>query len=236
MRYQYNFGFLAEWVAANPQIKKTVILKALGIKADSGMKKWLEGRYPMPVISMLRLCNTFGIPLSAFFRDMDAEEQPTVIPLPRINEQLEPEGGYMERGEQRLRGESSIHNPLDVDKMKSVMPDSLQTYIPHKEQNDNQETQVSDIPCKQNEESTKKQTESKTIVSQTSIDTILKLEETHKAQIDKLLDIIDDLQKQNASLLQLVDEYRNRPYHVVQQYEPEESQDYGMVAEDLHNS
>lgn len=135
MKYQYNFGFFDEWIKANPQIKKKALLDALGIKADSGMKKWADRRYPMPVISMLRFCNSFNVPLSAFFRDMDADEQPTTIPHPTINDQLEPDGGYIKPGEERQRGEHTILNPLAVEVMESNMPDSFTIpMLPRKEE------------------------------------------------------------------------------------------------------
>ena len=72
MKYQYNFSFLNEWLKANPEIPKGEILQAIGSKANNRFKAWVRCEGPMPVISMLRLCNAFQIPLSAFFRDADA--------------------------------------------------------------------------------------------------------------------------------------------------------------------
>lgn len=120
MKYQYNFGFFEEWIKANPQIKTNVLLKAFGVKADSGIKKWVEGRQPIPVISMLRFCNTFNVPLSVFFRDSEAVEGTTLTLCPPIsNDKLEPLEGY---AKERKRGEHSLFDPLDVDSIQSVVP------------------------------------------------------------------------------------------------------------------
>ena len=65
---------------------------------------------------------------------------------------------------------------------------------------------------------------------------LIALENKHSDERKELLRIIDDLQKQNAALLDLVNEYRNRPYHIVQQFEPDEREEYNSVAEELHRN
>ena len=72
MKYQYNFSFLSQWLESNPKIPKGEILQALGAKSNNRFKAWVRCEGPMPVLSMLRLCNAYQIPLSAFFRDADA--------------------------------------------------------------------------------------------------------------------------------------------------------------------
>ena len=221
MKYQYNFGFFSQWLEANPQIKKNVVQKALGVKADSGIKKWIDRQRPMPVASLLRFCNSFNVPLSAFIRDADADTYTTTIPLPDINDQLEPDGGYSKVDSNRQRGEHSIYDPLDVEVTPSHIPGNNDT-PPVKE------TEKQDAPI---------QSPAPAIpLNGLDAQALIALENKHSDERKELLRIIDDLQKQNAALLELINEYRNRPYHIVQQFEPEESQDYGMVAEDLNKS
>ena len=91
MKYQYNFGFLRQWLAVNPQIQVKTIQAALGSKSNNSWKSWLNGEGTMPVISLLRLCNAFQIPLSAFFRNADSNGEPAVVPgVPTIDDELEP--------------------------------------------------------------------------------------------------------------------------------------------------
>lgn len=133
MKYMYNFGFLTEWMSANPSIPKGLILKALGVQANNSMNKWLDKTHPMPIISMLRFCNSFNVPLSAFFCDLDAGETQTIISLPKINDQLEPDGGFDRNPEMRKRGERSLINPIDVNVTPSIIP-GLEPHTPNAQQ------------------------------------------------------------------------------------------------------
>lgn len=71
MEYRYNYNFLLQWMEVNKKTKKEV-LQALGTQDYPSIKKWVEGTVPMHVEAILRLCNTFSIPIGAFFYD---EEQ-----------------------------------------------------------------------------------------------------------------------------------------------------------------
>ena len=123
VKYQYNFSFLSEWLKANPEIPKGEILQAIGAKANNRFKAWVRCEGPMPVISMLRLCNAFQIPLSAFFRDADAGTDGAVVPgMPTPNDILEPVQGYADNTDDRQHGERSILNPLNVKVTPSVVP------------------------------------------------------------------------------------------------------------------
>ena len=68
MEYRYNYNFLLQWMEVNQKTKKDV-LRALGTKDYGSVKKWMEGSTPMHVEAILRLCNTFSIPIGAFFYD-----------------------------------------------------------------------------------------------------------------------------------------------------------------------
>lgn len=66
MEYRYNYNFLLQWMEFNQKTKKDV-LRSLGTKDYGSVKKWMEGSLPMHVEAILRLCNTFSIPIGAFF-------------------------------------------------------------------------------------------------------------------------------------------------------------------------
>lgn len=189
MKYQYNFSFLNEWLEANPEIPKGDILQAIGSKANNRFKAWVRCEGPMPVISMLRLCNAFQIPLSAFFRDADAGTDGAVVPgMPTPNDILEPAQGYADNMDDRQQGERSILNPLSVKVTQSVVPGVVAKPIKVDDKQE-QPTTVDNI-------------------SDTNLAAIIKLENEHMAQQRRLLDIIAEQQKQIADLNHMLNEAR----------------------------
>ena len=189
MKYQYNFSFLNEWLKVNPEIPKGEILQALGAKSNNRFKAWLKCEGPMPVISMLRLCNAFQIPLSAFFRDSDAGTDGAVVPgMPMPDDILEPAQGYAENTDDRQHGERSILNPLSVKVTPSVVPG------------------VTARPIKVDD--TQEPSATVDNISETNLAAIIKMEKEHMAQQRRLLDIITEQQKQIADLTHMLNEAR----------------------------
>lgn len=189
MKYQYNFSFLNEWLKANPEIPKGEILQAIGSKANNRFKAWVRCEGPMPVISMLRLCNAYQIPLSAFFRDADAGTDGAVVPgMPMPDDILEPVQGYADNMDDRQQGERSILNPLSVKVTPSVVPG------------------VTARPIKVDD--TQEPPTAVDNVSDTNLAAIIKMENEHMAQQRRLLDIIAEQQKQIADLAHMLNEAR----------------------------
>ena len=189
MKYQYNFSFLNEWLKANPEIPKGEILQAIGSKANNRFKAWVRCEGPMPVISMLRLCNAYQIPLSAFFRDADAGTDGAVVPgMPMPDDILEPAQGYADNQDDRQQGERSILNPLSVKVTPSVVPG------------------VTARPIKVND--TQEPPATVDNISDANIVSIIRLENEHMAQQRRLLDIIAEQQKQIADLAHMLNEAR----------------------------
>ena len=187
MKYQYNFSFLNEWLEANPDIPKGEILQALGAKSNNRFKAWVRGEGPMPIISMLRLCNAFQIPLSAFFRDADAGTDGAVVPgMPTPNDILEPAQGYADNTDNRQHGERSILNPLNVQVTPSVVPG------------------VTARPIKVDD--TQEPPATVDNISESNLAAIIKMENEHMAQHRRLLDIIAEQQKQIADLTRMLNE------------------------------
>ena len=189
MKYQYNFSFLNEWLKANPEIPKGEILQAIGSKANNRFKAWVRCEGPMPVISMLRLCNAYQIPLSAFFRDADAGTDGAVVPgMPMPDDILEPAQGYADNMDDRQQGARSLLNPLNVKVTPSVVPG------------------VTARPIKADD--TQQQPATVDNISEANLAAIIKLENEHMAQQRRLLDIIAEQQKQIADLAHMLNEAR----------------------------
>ena len=189
MKYQYNFSFLNEWLKANPEIPKGEILQAIGSKANNRFKAWVRCEGPMPVISMLRLCNAYQIPLSAFFRDADAGTDGAVVPgMPMPDDILEPAQGYADNTDDRQQGERSILNPLSVKVTPSVVPG------------------VTARPIKVDD--TQEPPATVDNISDSNLAAIIKMEKEHMAQQRRLLDIIAEQQKQIADLAHMLNEAR----------------------------
>lgn len=133
MKYQYNYSFLAKWLEANKEIlPKGAIQEAVGSKSNNAFKSWVRMDGPMPVITMLRFCNAFQIPILSFFRDADAKDG-AIPSRPESNDQLEPNGGYADL-ESRTQGERTVLDPLDVPMLKTNIPGlSLYDTAPTKE-------------------------------------------------------------------------------------------------------
>ena len=190
MKYQYNFSFLNEWLKANPEIPKGEILQAIGTKANNRFKAWVRCEGPMPVISMLRLCNAYQIPLSAFFRDADAGTDGAVVPgMPTPDDILEPAQGYADNMDDRQQGERSILNPLSVKVTPSVVPGVVMNPS---------EVHVAQEPIKPTPPP----------ISDANLAAIIKMENDHMAQQHRLLDIIAEQQKQIADLTRMLKEAR----------------------------
>lgn len=189
MKYQYNFSFLNEWLKANPEIPKGEILQAIGSKANNRFKAWVRCEGPMPVISMLRLCNAYQIPLSAFFRDADAGTDGAVVPgMPMPDDILEPVQGYADNMDDRQQGARSLLNPLNVKVTPSVVPG------------------VTARPIKVDD--TQQQPATVDNISEANLAAIIKMEKEHMAQQCRLLDIIAEQQKQIADLSHMLNEAR----------------------------
>ena len=189
MKYQYNFSFLNEWLKANPEIPKGEILQAIGSKANNRFKAWVRCEGPMPIISMLRLCNAYQIPLSAFFRDADAGTDGAVVPgMPMPDDILEPVQGYADNMDDRQQGERSILNPLSVKVTPSVVPG------------------VTARPIKVDD--TQEPPATVDNISEANLAAIIKMEKEQMAQQRRLLDIIAEQQKQIADLAHMLNEAR----------------------------
>lgn len=75
MKYFYNYSFLNKWMEANSKITNREIMKAMGTTSNACLDSWIRMKSPLPTIAMLRFCNAFHIPISAFIVDADKDQQ-----------------------------------------------------------------------------------------------------------------------------------------------------------------
>lgn len=128
MKYFYNYSFLDKWMEANKDITNKQVMRAMGTTSNTCLDSWVRMKSPLPTIALLRFCNAFHVPLSAFIVDADKDLQEEGgcceegYVCPGIDDQFEPDGGYLDNEEKRKQGTRALRNPLDVERMKSVVP------------------------------------------------------------------------------------------------------------------
>lgn len=92
---------------------------------NSSLERWRTGDAPMPVINLLRFCNTFDVPLSAFIRNSEDTTEPAIEYAE--NDKWSPTGGYISSGEKTTPGSRTLRDPLDVTPIQSVVPGIVET-------------------------------------------------------------------------------------------------------------
>ena len=128
MRYFYNYSFLNKWMEANGDITNKQIMRAMGTTSNACLDTWIRMKSPLPTNALLRFCNAFHVPLSAFIVNADAKPQgdddcyEMEFVRPGVNDQFEPDGGYIGNEVRRQNGTRALRDPLDVDRIKSVVP------------------------------------------------------------------------------------------------------------------
>ena len=96
MDLSYNYAYLQQFMDEHHLAKKD-LLEALGCQDYVSLNKWLDGKVPVHVTAMLRMCNFYQVPLDGFFLDSD-EELHIQVPLAQEGDQLLPVDGYGMKG------------------------------------------------------------------------------------------------------------------------------------------
>lgn len=131
MQYRYNYSYLAEWMEANAQIPVNTILQAVGSKSNNSLRSWEQRLCAMPIVSLLRFCNSFQIPIEAFICNMGEPFKDKVcIPT---SAQFEPDGGYTTDPALRHPGERKPLDPTNVKIVPSILPNVI-AFTPCKEE------------------------------------------------------------------------------------------------------
>lgn len=114
MDYRFNYDFLGEFLQRN-HLNKLDVLKVLGTQDYTTVNRWLQKVNPIATETILRLCNTFGLPLSVFFYDLDTP-RPITIGNPPAGATTTAIGGYN-------TGKRNTTDPQAKEKMRRVWPD-----------------------------------------------------------------------------------------------------------------
>lgn len=93
MDYSYDYKALARF-RHDHHLSKRDLLEALGSSDYTGITRWLDGKAPVHVTALLRLCNYYSLPLSYFFRDAESTDTPITIRKPDDDSQQIPTDGY----------------------------------------------------------------------------------------------------------------------------------------------
>ena len=230
MRYFYNYSFLDKWMEANGKITNREIMKAMGTTSNACLDSWIRMKSPLPTIAMLRFCNAFHVPLSAFIVDADKDQQGSEgccdegYVCPGIDDQFEPDGGYIDNDEKRKKGTRALRNPLDVERMESVVPGWTSVgnagnggangvMLGRKEEH-KEETAAAPMNAASPPPITEPVTTAEPDISMKTL--------------NRMLDIIAEQQKQIGEQQKLINELTHR----LDSQQP----GYGMVAEEIHRN
>lgn len=207
----YNYGFLADWLKANPEIKRYGLLDMLDMSYYKTLQNWMDGVTMMPLTQMMKFCNLFNVPITAFFLDDYADEE-SVFNAPNAESMTEPAGGWKESD--RTAGIKSGDPRTERHQMSQLPAYCKSGHV----SNNAGKADREDAPATAQQE-----------FAPLDAKALLDLEHKHSDERQRLLDMIENLQKQNAALLQMLGGAPARPYQVVEEYEPDTH--YGMVAE-----
>lgn len=131
MMYRYNYSYLTEWIKANTQIPVNTILQAIGSKSNNSLRSWEQMLCAMPIVTLLRFCNSFQIPIEAFICNTgDPFKDKVRIPT---SAQFEPKGGYTTDPALRQPGERKPLDPTNVNIVPSILPNVI-AFTPYKEE------------------------------------------------------------------------------------------------------
>lgn len=227
MKYFYNYSFLNKWMEANGKITNREIMKAMGTTSNACLDSWIRMKSPLPTIALLRFCNAFHVPLSAFIVDADNDKQGsegccgTGYVCPGIDDQFEPDGGYLDNDEKRKKGTRALRNPLDVERMESVVPGWTSVgntgnggAKEHKTRDEKKGTADAPMNAGSPPPITEPVTTAEPDISLTTL--------------NRMLDIIAEQQKQIGEQQKLIKELTHRL--------DSQQTDYGMVAEEIHRN
>lgn len=123
----YNYGFLADWMKANPYIKRNEILQSMEMSDYNTLRNWVEGATMLPLTQLMKFCNRFNVPITAFFLDEKADDTSIIAPI-TPNSMIEPAGGWPDSS--RKAG-IKVCDPRSNIHMITNMPDYIRTGEPY---------------------------------------------------------------------------------------------------------
>lgn len=88
MEYRYNYAFLPSWIKKN-KLKAVDVLATLGTKDYSTLRKWISGERIMRTDAIIRLSNTYGIPIECFFVNKEYTQNDFAVPMYESTDEIE---------------------------------------------------------------------------------------------------------------------------------------------------
>ena len=244
MKYFYNYSFLDRWMEANRDITNKQVMRAMGTTSNTCLDSWVHMKSPLPTIALLRFCNAFHVPLSAFIVDADAQgEEDMEHVCPGVDDQFEPDGGYIDNDEKRKLGTRALRNPLDVDRIKSVVPGLTSDGIAgnggapeyrHGRKEEHKEAAAS-APMDEEETMLPASDKGEIMLSAPGAEPDISM-----TTLNRMLDIIAEQQKQIGEQQKLISELTRRLETQQGGCNPQQTRydtqqgGYGMVAEEIH--
>ena len=122
----YNYGFLADWMMANPSIKRNEILQTMEMSDYNTLRNWVDGVTMLPLTQLMKFCNRFNVPITAFFLDEKADDTSIIAPI-KPESMIEPAGGWPDSS--RKAG-IKVCDPRSNIHMITNMPDYIRTSKP----------------------------------------------------------------------------------------------------------
>ena len=244
MKFFYNYSFLDRWMEANRDITNKQVMRAMGTTSNTCLDSWVHMKSPLPTIALLRFCNAFHVPLSAFIVDADAQgEEDMEHVCPGVDDQFEPDGGYIDNDEKRKLGTRALRNPLDVDRIKSVVPGWTSDGIAgnggapeyrHGRKEEHKEAAAS-APMDEEETMLPASDKGEIMLSAPGAEPDISM-----TTLNRMLDIIAEQQKQIGEQQKLISELTRRLETQQGECNPQQTGydtqqgGYGMVAEEIH--
>ena len=218
MLYKFNYSFLKRWMDENKSISMSMILQAIGSTSNnSSLRLWEKGKSLMPIGTLLRFCNAFQVPISAFICDTEAKpEDPAPYVFPEESDQWEPNGGYVTT---RNPGNRAPLDPADVSFIPSRVPGYEKSYTKTEDEY-GIETSKDDIESKVYEDKAayaynKSKDERNFVPKEIDIPALIELEKKHHEQRAEMLNIIERQRKQIAYLTEkLIGERKTKGYRM----------------------
>lgn len=122
----YNYGFLTDWMQANPSIRRNEILQSMEMSDYNTLRNWVEGATMLPLTQLMKFCNRFNVPITAFFLDEKADDTSIIAPI-TPGAMIEPAGGWPDSS--RKAG-IKVCDPRSKIHMITTMPDYIRTSQP----------------------------------------------------------------------------------------------------------
>ena len=208
MNYSYNYAFLRQFMDKH-HLRTRDIVEALGSKDFASPKNWYEGKVPVHICAMLRICNYYNIPLANFFVDEDGLPADFEPCAPDKTAQLLPTDNY---GIKEGAGRGIVITKITERKATTLaQKDAVEIGLKNRDaQLERNKGILKGNTGQMKDEHVVDVTHEKSIreVIEKCLSTVNNLVAAHNAQIESLVNIIKDQEK---TIAMLTNDNRDKP-------------------------